>query len=412
MPFWTPSTRFDRARPARGVLGFAAALVVIMAVAAIVQFLVGALAPFIAEDLDTTRAELGLLTSVLFTSAAVLSPVAGPLVDRLGAGVMVVTLLVASVATLLLMAAAPAVGWLLVAMVVGGVGIAVMNPVTNLLIAERLPAGRRGVVTGVKQSGVLAGSALAGVGAAPLAAWVGWRSALVILAVVTLLLAAAAVRAVRGRVVPDERAAPSVAPGAVPTVRVGWLSAYALAMGAAASSFGAFLVIYAVESLDFAPSTAGAAFGFGSAVGVVARVWWGRATERRQRVAPALLLLAVLATLGQAAIWAAQLQGALLWIGALLFGCSAMSWNAVGMLAVIRGAPNGRTGRASGIVQAAFYGGFIVAPVLFGAAVDHTDGYDLAWAGTTAMFALAAVIAGVHVVLERRDAVALEHDAP
>ncbi|MGM0819310.1 MAG: MFS transporter [Actinomycetota bacterium] len=375
-------------------VAFSLALVAAMAAGALVQFLIGALAPFIADDLDLSRAAVGGLTSALFASAAVLSLVAGRLVDRLGTMAMLSVLFAAVVTSAAGMAASPALPWLVAAVALGGIGLAVMNPVTNLLIARRVPPGRQGSLTGIKQSGVFVGSAAVGLLAPGAAAQIGWRAVLVGVALALALVGASAMRVV-GRRGPAVRA-PARPPGLPPPaqVRLGWLTAYALTMGAAVSAFGAFLVLYAVEGVGLPAPRAGAVLGLGSAVGIAARIAWGRAAERVASVAVPLALLAVLAAVGQALIWAAPSWPALLWAGTILYGASATAWNAVTMLAVIRGVPDGRTGRASGTVQAGFFVGFIVAPVAFGALVDATGGYDASWAATTGLFALAALIAG------------------
>ncbi len=383
------------AAPSRGrEAAFAAALVAAMAAGALVQFLVGALAPFIAEDLDLTRAAVGGLTSALFASAALLSPVAGPLVDRLGSPAMLVVLFGGVVASAAGMAAAPALPWLLAAVALGGVGLAVMNPVTNLLIARWVPPGRQGTLTGLKQSGVFVGSAAVGLLAPGAAVQFGWRAVLVAVALVLVVAGAAATRAasVRAPAVRAPARPPSLPPPA--EVRLGWLTAYALTMGAAVSAFGAFLVLYAVEDVGLPAAQAGAVLGLGSAVGVAARIAWGRAAERVASVAAALFLLAGLSAAAQALIWVAPAWPALLWAGTVLYGASATAWNAVTMLAVIRGVPAERTGRASGTVQAGFFVGFIAAPVGFGALVDATGGYDASWAVTTGLFVVAALLAG------------------
>src|SRR2546430_10985472 len=55
-----------------------------MAVCTFLPYALGALGPFITDDLGITRTALGSLTTVMYAVGAVLSPVAGPLVDRFG----------------------------------------------------------------------------------------------------------------------------------------------------------------------------------------------------------------------------------------------------------------------------------------------------------------------------------------
>jgi hypothetical protein len=90
--------------------------------------------------------------------------------------------------------------------------------------------------------------------------------------------------------------------------------------------------------------------------------------------------------LGAGAVVAVGLILAIQWVGlwvawpaAILFGATAVTWNAVGNLAVITESGTGLAGRASGLLTFGFYMGFVGSPVLFGLLVDATDSYTLAW---------------------------------
>src|SRR2546428_2399419 len=134
---------------------------------------------FIPDDLGITRGALGSLTRVMYAVGAVLSPVAGPLVDRFGGR----RSLVVACATGGLGVATAAVGGrhyagLVAGAAVFGVSVAFGNPATNQLAARVVQAGRHGIVTGVKQSGVQIGAFLAGLVLPGVAGAAGWRSAL------------------------------------------------------------------------------------------------------------------------------------------------------------------------------------------------------------------------------------------
>ena len=65
-----------------------------------------------------------------------------------------------------------------------GIGQTLANPATNKMIAHEVPPGRRGLITGIKQSGVQAGAFVAGVAFPAAAVAVGWRSVPLAVAVV------------------------------------------------------------------------------------------------------------------------------------------------------------------------------------------------------------------------------------
>jgi len=78
-------------------------------------------------------------------------------------------------------------------------------------------------------------------------------------------------------------------------------------------------------------------------------------------------------------------------VGAALFGATAVAWNALGMLSIVRDVEVSVAGRASSRVLLGFYIGFLIGPVSFGWAVDHV-GYATGWAAVTTGFALAAAL--------------------
>lgn len=368
-----------------------ATLALAMAVSVFPSYMLGALGPFLTEDLELSRAALGALTTTLFVVGAGLSPVAGPLVDRLGGRRLLIVLFAIGLTAALAASAAPSYPWLLAAVAFAGVAVALGNPVTNSLIALHIAGRRRGVVVGLKQSGVQVGAFLGGAALPGIAGAVGWRGA--VLASGTLAVAGLVAALT---VVPPAPAWASAgrATGALPSA-VGWLGVYALLMGMGVGAIGAYLPLYAVEELGFSPAAGGLAAGLIGAVGIVARVLWGRGADRTAVPTPvALTGLATGAVLAAGLVWsAAAFGGWALWAGAVLLGATAVAWNAVGMLAVVRDVDAGASGRASGRVLLGFYGGIVISPPLFGLSVDRTGAYGLGWALVTATFVVAGMLA-------------------
>ena len=80
------------------------------------------------------------------------------------------------------------------------------------------------------------------------------------------------------------------------------------------------------------------------------------------------------------------------WLAALVFGATAVTWNAVGMLAVLAASGQRLAGYASGVVLTGFYIGFVGSPLLFGTLVDRLGGYTLAWTLVAAVFCAATLV--------------------
>jgi MFS family permease len=366
-------------------------LALAMAVASAGPFLIGVLAPFIVDDLHLSRASLGLLATGMLVVAAVVSPVAGSLVDRFGGRPMLLCIFAVTAVGVACMAVAGSYRWLLLAAAVAGIAAALANPVTNQLVSEHIPRGAQGSVIGVKQSGVQAGTFLAGLLLPGAAVAAGWRQALALSAVPAVLGLLATVW-----IVPVARAARAAEPaGGRP---VGWpvvarLAVYGALMGVGTSTIGAYLVLYAVESLGVSESAAGLAVAALGLAGIASRILWARRSERHGSTSPMLAVMSLGGAGSVALVWSAQHVGPwLLWVGALGFGATGVAWNAVANLVLVRELPAGMVGRGAGMLQLGFYGGFAAGPPGFGRLVDATGSYGAGWLMVIVTLVAAAVV--------------------
>ncbi|MGH3782529.1 MAG: MFS transporter, partial [Pseudonocardiaceae bacterium] len=223
--------------------GLVVVLTLAMALPMLVLYAIGALGPQLITDLGVDRTELGALPAAAFAVAAVLSLWAGRIVDRVGtrsAGAALFGVVAVSFATMTL---AGGLGLLVVAVAACGIAQALSNPVTNRIIADRVPARARGAVVGIKQSGVQLAALIAGVALSPVAAVWGWHAALAWVPPVALACLIATLRlphTVRGPGTAPARLLPT-APGRA----LGWLLALQLCLGAGLSAVTTFVALYA-----------------------------------------------------------------------------------------------------------------------------------------------------------------------
>lgn len=395
----TRSARLAAFRDGRGPgwrAAFTGLLVVAMASASFTIVAFGILATFLIEDLGITRTQVGLLIAVSSVGAAVTSPFIGRATDRVGGRAALAGLFACSALALLALAAAPVYAAMFGGALIFAIAQSGGNPATNKLIALHLPGGRRGLVTGIKQSGVQASVFLGGLLVPSAAIALGWRPTLVLVAVVPLLaipLTAAVIPRDRPLVIAE-----SAAVGALPSA-IWFLAAYGFLLGF--SGGATFLVpLYAEEVLGLSVRIGGAAIGVMGFTATFGRIAWARIAERGHGYEQSLGWIAALSVAATGALFAAQEAGvALLWIGAVLTGLSSSAWNSVGMLAVMMEAGSARAGQASGIVMFGFLTGVGVAPPLFGWTVDRTGSYASMWT----MSIVAAVIAtGVTIAWQFR----------
>jgi len=381
----------------RGVawrIAFAGVLALAMGTGTYAGYAFGVLGPELRGEFGLSRFELGLLTTVFFAVGGPLSLLAGRATDRFGARLVMLTAFTVAASAVLALSAAPAYWVLLAAAAAAGVALATGNPVTNKLIAIHVAPGRRGLIMGGKQAGVQVGAFLTGAVLTPIAVAIGWRHALGWSAAIPLAGLALALA-----LIPNDR--PSAAEhAATRAVRlphsVRWLAAYAFLMGSGVAAINAYLPLYLVERAGATQQLAGSVAATIGLVGIGSRIAWAWTSERmRGGFSLPLLLLSAGAVVALLLVAAVEDVGLwLAWPAAALFGATAVTWNAVGMLAVISSAGAGHAGRASGLVTGGFYIGFVGSPMLFGWLVDRMGGYSLAWLLVAGIFGLSVLVIG------------------
>ncbi len=358
------------------------------------------LASNLIDDLDLSRAQLGLIGSINTAVGALTAPATGRLTDRIGARRSVVTLLVFSAAGMGAMAAAANAWWLALAAAISGVPQGWGNPATNSLISTRVAPGRRGGVTGVKQSGVTLGVFLSGASLPWLASSFDWRGACAVFAVLFAVLAVfvqVTLAADPPRELVDDHTTSesgSNAKNRAPLDPFVWrLTIYALLMGTAGGAVGRFFPLYAEESLGFSLETAGLLTALAGLLGMGARVLVGRWAETK--IAPTRLL-SLLAFVGTAyCIMLAVVNEStrnVLYLSPPLSAVGIAAWNAVAMLAIIMYFSTGQAGRASGVVMLGFLGGLSISAPIAGFVVDQLGEYWPVWVAATLLTLAAAVV--------------------
>lgn len=375
----------------RGV--FSALLFATMGVGTFAALSLGILAAVFIEDLGISRAQLGIVFAVNTIGAAVLSPFVGRLTDRIGGRRALTIVSVASAIAFLTLGAAPSLGVLIVGSLIGAVGQAGANPATNKLIAEDLPAGSQGIVTGIKQSGVQAFVLVGGIVAPSMALIWGRLSAYVVFAVFAFVLAAFSVWFL-------PRSAASKPPnhshsGVTLPPAIWWIAAYGFLLGLSGSTTVLY-ALFAIESLGQSIVIGGAVTAVVGLTAMPARILWARHAELHDAYRSSLVIIAILAV-GSSVLLIAAETGPwwLIWVAAAMAGIGPSSWNSVGMLGLIVIAGPEAAGRASGIVLAGFLVGLGAGPPLFGWMVDTSGTYTAVWSVSivAALLGLVAVLA-------------------
>jgi predicted MFS family arabinose efflux permease len=339
------------------------------------------------------RSQVGLLVTATALVGALASPFFGRITDRIGAVAATRNVLALGIVSLTAFALAPSYGFLVVAAVATGIPNGWSNPATNSLIVDNVPAGSRGIVTGVKQSGVQFGTFLGGMALPVLATLWDWRAAVLIF----LMMPVAGLVGMMGRTNPIEHETQAEWAYTTIPIEVKWVAVYGTLSGLATSALFGFLPLFAVENQLWSAQAAGSLVAVVGLSGIAARIFWPAASERRIGHGRTLRILAVMSMV-TAALLALSARGVLeSWVlipASVLLGGGAIAWNAVGMLAVMDFSPPKMVGKGTGVVLAGFLLGLAFGAPLMGLSVDILGTYVPGWLASAGLLGACAVIAG------------------
>jgi CP family cyanate transporter-like MFS transporter len=360
-------------------------------------FIVAVLAPVLRDELGFSATLLGVAYGVYYLSGSLWSTLAGRLVDRGGFRVAGSVLIAVSVAQHLVLAGAR--GWLQLAVsgAIGGLGLALANPVTNALIGTQLKGRAARRVVGVKQTGVPLSAVLAGTVTPATAAALGWRGS-VLSTLALSVLAVALLLTVRGS------SGATAAGAARPHLRRRFgIEGYVLAMGVIASGINGYLVLFVVDVFQGSVQRAGTLAATLALSGALGRIAWAT-LGGGTRTLPILRTLGTVGGLGLATLALVRLEPGI-WVAGVVIGLTIQAWQGLGMVAVIEADSSGTIGASSARVMRDFYVGFVIGAPLAGLVIDRL--------GFTAAWAMLAVVALLAVVSLRapEDAPHLRHPA-
>lgn len=349
-------------------------------------------AEFISE-FEISRGQVGFLVTANGLVGALASPYFGGLTDRVGAVASTKAVFGVGIVILVGLAAAPVYGLLLVAALVAGISHGWGNPATNALIVENVPAGSRGWLTGVKQSGVQVGTFLGGLLLPFFTALWNWRVAVALF----VLIPISGLLGLWGTARTARRWDPGDPGDSMVPIPVRWIALYGTLSGAATSAMFTFLPLFAEEVKLWSAQAAGSLIALVGIVGVIARITWPPASERGLGHGRTLRLIGGLSSLGALLLVLAAAGLASGWVlvpAALFLAVGSISWNSVGMLAVMDLSAPSAVGKGTGLVLLGFLGGYSVGAPLMGASVDRLGTYAPGWIIAGTLLVASAVVAG------------------
>ncbi len=372
-------------------------------VGAVAQYGINTLAPFYQQDLQLSRAQIGLFFTAFYLGMAGLSFVAGWMADRLG--VRSTTLyghLFVGLCTIMA-SLAPSFGWAFGAFFLAGLGYSFLNPASTKGVMAWFQRDERATAMGIKQTGVPAGGVVTAVLAPPLVLISGWRGALAILGMMNLIYGMIFWFSWRDPI--GESSKPEFA--YLSSKRTRGLPRFnnllCVSFGTAVLLVGqmsllTYLPLYLKEAMGYSAYWASQTLAFTQVGAMGGRAGWGVVSDRlfqgRRKIVLVLIgVLSVALTLALSVVPPAAnvfiLAPLIFLAGLCLVGYQGVSYALIGELA---GKAN--TGAALGMVITLNSIGVIFGTPLFGYLVDATGSYSIAWlalAGTILLGMLALI---------------------
>ncbi|SDQ27620.1 MFS transporter [Natronobacterium texcoconense] len=344
--------------------------------------------PLIGAEFDLTTTQLGLLVTAIYLPTLVLQLPLGELVDRIGAKRILAAGLVVTSLGVSLSGLATSYWTLLALAFVSGIGQSVFHPADYALLESVTDSTNQGSAFGLHTFGGFAGFAAAPIVTGTIGVRVGWQAALLVVgslgfvyAAIVLLTTESVYRRQIRDSSPDAGVAVSGAAADVKKTVTDLLglfrsellvvfSFYLVSMMAIVA-FQSFTTVFAVESLEFAESTANnvlTAYLVGTAVGVVA----GGPLADRVPFQPVIVASFTVAAVG---VWFAvgMASDAGFVLAASIFGVVGL---ATGLALPARDklansfAAAGSTGKSFGFFFTGLSLGAVISPVLIGAIID------------------------------------------
>ncbi len=342
-------------------------------------------------EFSISKFEIGLLGAVNTLVGGLFAPVSGRLSDQLGGRKSVAATLIISATSAVFIGLSGSYAMLFVAMAFAGLAQGWGNPACNKAIATGIVAEQRGILTGIKQSGVQSAVFAAGF----LVPWIvenySWRATMWLVVGVSLLSLLGLPLITE---LPSNTSEANDENYVTPTTRlspfVTQVAIYGFLLGVVGGGLGRFLPLFAEEEVGMSLADAGRVFGLQGLVAIPCRLAAGVALDRG---VPARKMLFAMGVVGAGSILlvlaASGGQASFLVIGTIIGGMTLGSWNTAANLSMIR-QPD--AGRSTGRLMLGFLIGLTVGGPVVGWSIDFFESYSPAWIASAALALAGAAV--------------------
>lgn len=356
-------------------------------------------APQAARDIGVGPEHIGVYASLTYVAAMLGSLLTGGLILRFGAirfsqGAM----LLCGVG--LLICAGAQWWWFLLSACILGFGYGPTTPASSHLLSRHTPMRSLSLVFSIKQTGVPLGGVFAGLFVPFLLIYFDWRAVSVIVAM-AVMSGALCLQAWRSRFDIELTPSQPLLCGNVlgplrlifsrPALRLIAVSTFFLS--GTQQCYIYFLVTYFEIAIGWSTQFAGFALSLVGGAAVIARIGWGAvadASGQSRRILGVIALCMAATTLMTASFSAAWPVWTIFTVCAV-FGATGMAWNGVYLAEISRNVAPEDVGRATGGALFVTFAGVVVAPSLFGLAIDLSGGFTFGYLSLAAVTTVAGL---------------------
>ena len=362
---------------------------------------IGTLAPFLTESFSLNNTLIGLSGVAVNAGMLLMSAIAGTLVDILGEKVVLVTGGILAGLGIMLTSRADSFNTFLALLFFTGIWASVATPAGSKAVMTWFPYSKRGLVLGIRQTGIPLGGLAAALTLPIIAMYINWRGAMLVMGSVSLLGAFVAFWAMKK---PPDQPTKNVAP--LPLVEVGvsrleqnsrrgmirqvlknrpvWLlSVTAATFASAQFTLVAHLLVYVHKALGHPIILASIMLALAQLTGAMARIILGVFSDtlfqgrRKPLLAVCGIQMMVMAIIMSQVTSATPIV--LVAIIIFLFGFAAIGWNGLFVAFISEIVGMDQAGTAVGLGLTLTQIGVLGFPPIFGFVVDTSGSYGPGW---------------------------------
>ncbi|QTC41556.1 MFS transporter [Bacillus sp. V3] len=348
---------------------------------------VGPLGVLIGEDLELTKSQIGMLPAALFLGQGLSSIPVGFVVDQTGSKKLLLVISLVVGGSFILLTFSHQFAFVLLLVVIGGLGYGAMHPVTNRGIIHWFQRTQRGFAMGIKQTGITTGSALAGLVLLPLASVYGWRHVvaiacvlLIIGGVIAFLLYHDSVKETNSQ---EKKRFFYSMKHMLANKPLMIVSISAMGLSGSQLCLVTYIVIYCYEYLHISLFLSGVLLVISEICGSIGRIVWGLISDRLFKGKRVIVLMIISGIAGAASLTLAFLPSHTAFLVmipiTMVFGFAISGFNALWMNVASEVVDVRFSGLSSGFSITLGSLGVITLPPLFGFVVDSFGSFTAGW---------------------------------